>query len=65
MRGAQKALTSAHASLSELSLERFAQDVERVIVMSIAKASDALGGERGQLEQGKQLLDAVVDVAHD
>ena len=53
MRGAQQSLTSANAALAELGLERFAQDVERVIVMSIAKASDALGGERGQLEQGK------------
>jgi hypothetical protein len=49
----------------ELCLECFAQDVEGIVVMCVAKAAHALGGERRQLEQREQLLDAVVEVAHD
>jgi hypothetical protein len=65
VRSAEQAVTSTDAALAELCLECLAQDLEGVVVVSIAKAADALCGERGQLEQGKQLLDAVVDVAHD
>ena len=37
-----------HPTLAELGLECFAQNLECVVVMSIAKAADAFGGERRQ-----------------